>query len=123
MQSTNTELRSLAARIDKLEAQNRKWKIATILLAASSAPLVLMAAKPADQLNPSVAHARTVEAQDFVLKDNDGQVRARLTVRPRSDVKGDLLLNPHRPALQFYDDNGQPFWTIPQQPGMIPATR
>jgi hypothetical protein len=120
MQSTNTDLRSLAARIDKLEAQNCKWKLATVLLAACSVPLVLMAAKPADHVDQSVVHARTVEAQDFVLKDNDGQVRARLTIKP---VKRDVILERNRPALQFYDDNGQPFWTVPQQPEMFPAAR
>jgi hypothetical protein len=123
MKYTEPEFQALVARMDKLEAQNSKWKLASVLLAVSSASLVLIAAKPADRIDPTVIHVRTVEAQDFVLKDEDGQVRARLTVNPnKKDAKGFAILNPpFRPALQFYDDNGNTFWTAPQEPTIIPA--
>ena len=52
MQHTEPDFQALATRMDKLEAQNRKWKLASILLAVSSASLVLVAAKPADRIDP-----------------------------------------------------------------------
>ncbi len=127
MQFTNTELQSLAARMDKLEAQNRRWRLASILLAVSSASLVLIAAKPADPVDSAVIHARTVEAQDFVVKDADGQIRARLTLNPQIKIKKEAngptfnMNAPLGPALQFYDGKGDAIWTAPQVPTMIPA--
>jgi hypothetical protein len=121
-----TDVQALAARVAKLEAQNRKWKLASILLALASGSLVLMAAKPADHIDLNVIRARTVEAQDFVLKDEDGQVHARLTLNPANNrqVNGGrtLILNPaFGPALQFYDNKGNAIWTAPQEPAVIPA--
>jgi hypothetical protein len=127
MQFTEHDFRTLAARMDKLEAQNRKWKLASILLAVSSASLVLIAAKSADHIDPGVIHARTVEAKDFVLKDEDGQIRARLTLNPQMKIKKEVygpLVNmdvPVRPALQFYDDQGEATWTEPRGAAMVPA--
>jgi hypothetical protein len=122
MNPKQPEFPELAARIDKLEAQNHRWKLATILLAVSSASLVLIAAKPADQIDPNVIHARTVEAKDFVLKDEDGQIRARLTLNPKKASKGAVILDSDlKPALQFYDDRGDAYWSVPQGPSMIPT--
>ncbi len=122
MRFTDPDIQALTARMDKLEAQNRKWKLAAVLLGVSSASLVLMAAKAPDQVDPSVVHARTVEARDFVLKDEDGQIRARLTLNPKPKKAGNMiLLNAEGPALQFYDGNGVPIWTEPGLPAMIPA--
>ena len=94
MKYTEPELEPLVARLEKLEAQNRKWKLASILLGLSSLSLVLMAAKSADHLDPRVVHARTVEAQDFVLKDEDGQVRARLTLNANKFSHDRNILDP-----------------------------
>ena len=127
MQSTNNDLQALSARLDRLETQNRRWKLAAILLALSSTSLVLIAAKPADHVDSAVIHARTVEAQDFVVKDGDGQIRARLTLNPqvriRKDMSGpEVNMNvPMGPALQFYDSNGDAIWTEPGVAKMIPA--
>ncbi|HEX4546489.1 MAG TPA: hypothetical protein VH110_09015 [Candidatus Acidoferrum sp.] len=126
MKYPETELHALAARVAKLEAQNGKWKLASLLLALASSSLVLMAARPADHIDPNVIHARTVEAQDFVLKDDDGQVHARLTLNPaiKRQLNGGRvqIMNPaFGPALQFYDDKGNAIWTAPQEPAMIPA--
>jgi len=127
MNYTEREFQALAARMDKLEAQNRRWKLASILLTLSSASIVLIAAKPADRIDPTVIHARTVEAQDFVVKDEDGQIRARLTLNPQVKIKKEVngpFVNtnvPVGPALQFYDGKGEAIWTAPQEPTMIPA--
>ena len=128
MPSTNNDLQALSARLDRLETQNRRWKLAAILLALSSTSLVLIAAKPADHVDSAVIHARTVEAQDFVVKDEDGQIRARLTLNPQVRITEgherllDVNVNaPTGPALQFYDGNGDAIWTEPGVPTMIPA--
>ena len=123
MQYTEPDVQALAARVDKLEAQNRRWKLASILLAVSSAFLVLIAAKPADHVDSAVIHAHTVEAQDFVVKDGDGQIRARLTLNPSKQNTSNRLFveRPGGPALQFYNENGDAIWTAPQGTAVIPA--
>jgi len=120
MKFTETDLQALAARVEKLEAQNHGWKAATIAVALVASSLVMMGAKPADRIEPPVIRATTVEAQDFVLKDEDGQVRARLTINPgiKKEVRGGriLMMNPATvlgPALQFYDEKGNAIWTAP----------
>jgi len=125
MTSTNSDLQALSARLDKLEAQARRWKLASVILALSSTSLVLIAAKPADRIDSAVIHARTVEAQDFVVKDEEGQIRARLTLNPqmKKDLNGPAsnMNAPLGPVLQFYNGNGDTIWTAPQTPTMIPA--
>ena len=127
MPSINSDLQALSARLDKLEIQARRWKLAGVVLALSSTSLILIAAKPADHVDSPVIHARTVEAQDFVVKDEDGQIRARLAlnfqVKIRRDMSGrEVDMNvPMGPALQFYDSNGEAIWTEPGVAKMIPA--
>jgi hypothetical protein len=127
MQSTPNDWQALSARLDKLESQNRRWKLAAIVLALSSSSLVLIAAKPADHADSAVIHARTVEAQDFVVKDEDGQIRARLTLNPQVKMRKEMsgppinMNAPLGPALQFYDGKGEAIWTEPRVPTMIPA--
>jgi hypothetical protein len=120
MKFTEPDFQVLATRLDKLESQNRRWKLAAILLAVSTSALVQMAAKRADQVDSTTIRAHFVEAQEFILKDPDGQVFARLTLSPSKRVDGRMLLN-YGPALQFYNENGKPIWTAPQEPLMVPA--
>jgi hypothetical protein len=127
MPPANSDLQALSARLDKLETQARRWKLATVVLASLSASLMLIAAKPADRIDSAVIHARTVEARDFVVKDEDGQIRARLTLNSQAKTKNDLsdptvnMNAPLGPVLQFYDVNGDPIWTAPQVATVIPA--
>jgi hypothetical protein len=122
MQLNQSDVQSLATRMDKLESQNRRWKLATIAFGLTSASLIAMAAKPADHYDPNVIHVRTVEAQEFVLKDDDGQVFARLTLNPKPNIsRSGITLNAEGAALQFYDNNGKPTWTEPGIPSMLPA--
>jgi hypothetical protein len=127
MTPSNSDLRALSSRLDKLESQARRWKLAAMVFALSSASLVLVAAKPADHIDSGVIHARTVEARDFVVKDKDGQVRARLTLNSQGGTKNDMsdpainMNAPLGPVLQFYNVNGNAIWTAPQEPTVIPA--
>jgi hypothetical protein len=117
--NSESDLQSIAARLDRLESQNRKWKLAAVAFGLSTLSLVFVAAKPADQIDPQVIHARTVEARDFVLKDEDGQIRARLTMNPKKEPQGLRALPAGPPpALQFYDDDGNPYWTVPKPAGL-----
>ncbi len=130
MNQTETDLRSLAARGEKLEAQNRRWKIASTLLALLGASFLAIGAKPADRIEPTVLRATSVEAHEFILKDEDGHVHARLSLSPSvlgmKQPNGLLRmvpsqLVPGQAALQFYDERGQVLWTAPSNPMMIPV--
>ena len=92
MSFTEPDFQKLAARMDRLESQNRKWKLAAFLLAVCTSSLVLIAARRADQIDPSTIRAHFVEAQEFILKDADGQVYARLTLTPSKKVDGRVLV-------------------------------
>jgi hypothetical protein len=67
MRLENPDLHAILERVDKLEAQNRRLRrggLATLILLSA---FILMGQAP-----PSL---RVVEAQRFVLKDSDGNVR------------------------------------------------
>ncbi|HVH71741.1 MAG TPA: hypothetical protein VNB49_11605 [Candidatus Dormibacteraeota bacterium] len=138
MDISQLDVQILAARIEKLESANRRSKSASViallfvvfllLLSTRHAERVAAAAR-ADRIEQDVLHARTVEAQDFVLKDADGHVYARLSLSPRVDVKrkGGTYLLPGegailgQAALQFYDDKGNVLWTAPSSAQFLPA--
>ncbi|HKD49891.1 MAG TPA: hypothetical protein VKB90_03790 [Candidatus Acidoferrum sp.] len=137
MNSSQIDVQTLAVRIERLEAANRRWKsasaiallflVSTLLLSTRHAERVAAAARP-DRIEQEVLHVRTVEAQDFILKDADGHVHARFGLAPSIDEK--LLNGPNGPlrvvpkdgvlpgtaTLQFYDDNGHAVWTAPSKP-------
>jgi hypothetical protein len=82
------DFQMLAERIKKLERQNRLFKRGGIILVFSCFTLLLMGqARPA---------AKTVEAQDFVLRDASGAARAELSM-----LSGE-------PFLRFFDSKGSP---------------
>ena len=130
MDSQQCDLQLLAARVAKLEAANRRWKAASIVAALSACSFLLIGAKPADRIEPDVLHARSVEAQDFVLRDADGHVYARLGITPRMSGKtnsnrtyafpnGGPLAD--QATLQFYDDKGDVLWTAPSAVQLLPV--
>ena len=138
MNSSEVDVQTLAVRIEKLEAANRRWKsasaiallfvISLLLLSTRHTERVAAAARP-DRIEQDVLHVRTVEAQDFVLKDADGHVYARLSLSPLVDVKrkGGMYLMPSdgalpgQPSLQFYNDKGDVVWTAPSAAQFLPV--
>jgi len=82
MNSQQANLDLLAARVQSLETSNHGWKLLNAVLVLSIASVVLMGAKPADRLEPNVIRAGSVEAQEFILKDETGHVYARLSLNP-----------------------------------------
>jgi hypothetical protein len=131
MNPSQASLDLLVARVQKLEASNHRWKLLNALLVLSIASLVVMGAKPADRLQPPVVRAGSVEAQEFILKDETGHVYARLSLNPALPkviqkgrayfIPSDSLAIPGQPALQFFDDKGDVVWTVPQAPALRPV--
>src|SRR6266404_4280505 len=131
MNSTRTSLDLLASRVQELEASNRRWKLVNALLALSAVSVALMGAKSADRIETPMVRAGTVEAQEFILKDEAGHVYARLSLNPslpKITQKGrtyifpsDSQAIPGQPALQFFDDKGDVVWTVPQGPALRPV--
>ena len=123
MHSMNQELEFLAARVEKLEVQNRRWKLVSAVFVLSGVSLVLAGAKAGDRIESPAIHAKTVEAQEFILKDSDGQVYGRLSLR----MAGKRLLdgksvatNVDQASLQFFDERGDVVWTAPTTPHFQP---
>lgn len=138
MNSSQVDVQNLAVRIEKLESANRRWKsasaiallfvISLLLLSTRHAERVAAAARP-DRIDRDVLQVRTVEAQNFILKDDDGRVYARLSLSPPPQVSKNgrtyLLPSegaaPGQPSLQFYDERGQVVWTAPSKAQVIPV--
>ncbi|HYB62585.1 MAG TPA: hypothetical protein VEH50_14035 [Methylomirabilota bacterium] len=85
MESQVSDLQALADRVEKLERQNRWFKRGGLALALIASCLFVMA---------QVAPIRTIEADDFILKDSKGMKRAELSV-PSAN-----------PVLRFFDSGG-----------------
>jgi hypothetical protein len=127
MKDSAAEFQTLVARVEKLESQSRRWKHASALLSLFGVAFLLMGAKPADNFDKQVIRAGTIEAQQFVLKDEDGHVYARLSlgVAGRAvQLNGRVYLVPNQkfpgePGLQFYDDKGNVVWTAPSRPELM----
>src|SRR5579859_4909928 len=100
MEFSQADVQSLAARIEKLEAANRRWKSASaiallfvlslLLLSTRHAERVAAAARP-DRVESDVLHARSVEAQDFVLKDSEGHVYARFSLLKQAGGRNNFM--------------------------------
>ena len=134
MNSSDVDVQTLAKRIEKIESTNRRWKsgsaiallfvLSLLLLSTRHAERVAAAARP-DRLEPNVLHARTVEAEDFVLQDAEGQVYARFSITPSlpgTDPNGrprrldGLSEIPGQASIQFYDEKGKVVWSAPAKP-------
>lgn len=76
------------SRLDKLESENKVFRMAAVLLVLSVLVLLLLGAA-------QTAH-RTVTGSEFLLQDDQGHTRARLSVDSNKNV-----------ALVFLDGSGQ----------------
>ena len=110
MTSPTPDLAAVVARLEKVERQNRRLKTAGIAVLVLAAAGLLM--------GQAMPKARTVEAEGFVLKDERGEVRAKLAMdkgRPMlalSDEHGmprvGLLVDKDGPMLGMGDEYGMP---------------
>ncbi len=96
----------LLQRVKGLERGIRGWKLAALVLLLGCLVLLLAGF---DSPQPFLVKARSVEAQSFVLRDADGQVRARMAIS--SDG----------PRLNFFDEHGNVISSLPLKPEIRPA--
>ncbi len=85
-------LETLTRRLDRLEGENRWLKGLTLMLLLSIAAIGLMG-----QTAPH-RPLRALEAEEFLLRDSRGQVRASLGTTQ----------NPSATVLQIHNENGKP---------------
>jgi hypothetical protein len=84
MQPHDATIQALTERVAKLEAQNLRYRKAGIAALVVASAVALMG---------QARTSRILEANEFVLKDNSGTVRARLSMETTN-----------RPTLTFYRD-------------------
>jgi hypothetical protein len=121
MNFSQSDFLLLTARFEKLEKQNRWWKIVNGLLLLSGVSIFLMGAKSADRIEPQVLRATSVEAQNFILRDADGHIYAQLSLNSgKTELPGRVQVwKMSRPALEFYDRSGDIVWTAPTEPVLL----
>jgi len=119
-------METLARRLDKVERENRRWKRAGVLALAVIAAIVLMG-QAASKLAPPGKPGKIVGAEQFIVHDARGGVRAELGTLPNGTVRlilydrgnpGEtrviLSAGPDRsPALSFFDKAGKVIWSTP----------
>lgn len=110
MSDSKLEIASLSSRISALEKANRRWKAGGLFLfVLLMATALLTGFKVYAQRRAPRHIAKAVAAHEFVLMGQHGQLRGRLCV-----VDG-------KPALQFYDEDGQLWWYAPPKMGVVPV--
>jgi hypothetical protein len=89
---------------------------------------LLLGAKVADRSEPTIVRAHTIEAQDFILKDEGGRVYARMSLNPSKKLKPDGRVymipsqeTPGQAALEFYDEKGNIRWIAPGKAEFVPV--
>lgn len=98
MHAADDHQRGLEERIEKLERQNRRWKIGGIGAIAALA-VSLTASAWAQQRNERAFRAKTVESEHFILKSAHGQ------------TEGEFMVTPQGPVLNLYGTGGQVVWS------------
>jgi hypothetical protein len=86
----------LSARVRSLESQNRVWKLSSLVLFLV---LVVSLAKSLMAQGTAPNHPVTIEAQSFLLRDTNG------------DVRGKLAMKEDQPTLELYDPAGKVVWS------------
>jgi len=108
MESGTTEWAAMMNRLERLEKQNRRFKQVGALAMIVAGSVLLMGQAPA---------SRTVEANEFILKDAEGRARAKLSSNiyftgfflydENEQLRGSFVLNHEgRPAIAMMAANG-----------------
>jgi len=79
-----------------LVGNGNRWRIASWILLMLLASMIFLGAH-----GQSEPPTRTVEAQEFILKDSSGRVRAKLGMKNDQSV------------IEFYDEQGSVIWKSP----------
>lgn len=129
MEASDEHIRALTIRVEKLEIRNRRWKLSSFGLLLGVTVLTIVGATHSDAADPSVIRAKTVEATNFVLKDDSGRVRGRMSIAREDILKRDGKVYHLQPPqnvtvgqalLEFYDEDGNQVWVAPKIPTMQP---
>ena len=89
---TESTLDTLRNRLDRLERESRRLKRVTLVVVVGAAAALVMG-----QTAPH-RPIRTIDAEEFVLRDSRGQIRASLGTTQ----------DPTATILQIHGDNGKP---------------
>ena len=91
-----TELEELTLRVETLERQNRRLRLgaAGFILLAALGSLAAVSPKP-----------RTIEAEQFIVRDSKGRARVTIATAPVSGAA--VSLSPDEPAVWFSDAKGR----------------
>jgi hypothetical protein len=87
----------------ELATARRRWKLTSIALLIALAGVLAVNAR-ADLPFPERVRARTVEAEEIVLKDSAGHVRAR------------LAMHGNTARLTLFDEDGKAVAGVPERP-------
>lgn len=88
--------------LEQMVAERGRWKMTAILLLIALAAVLAQNAR-ADLPYPERVRARTVEAEEVVLKDSSGKVRARM------EVQGSAA------RLVIFDEDGKAIAVLPER--------
>ncbi len=119
-------METLARRLDKVERENRRLKRSGVVALAVIAAIVLMG-QAASKLAPPGKPGKVVGAEQFIVHDARGGVRATLGTLPGGTVRlvlydrgnsGEtrviLSAGPEgSPVLSFFDKAGKVIWSAP----------
>jgi len=109
MARTEIDFRELAERVQKLERQYCRWKLASFFLLFILACLLATGLVAQGKIEPPLVRAKAVEAQSFLLEDANGTVR------------GQMKMKAGGPSFEIYDETGKIVWSIPSKPVQKPT--
>ena len=89
--------------VQEVWAARRQWRLAAIALLIALAASLAVGAR-ADLPFPERVRTRTVEAEEILLKDSAGHVRARFAVQNNAA------------RLVIFDDQGKTVAVLPERP-------
>lgn len=102
MAHCDLDLLALGERVRKLEVQNHRWKLSTVVLALVLASSLTMAMGPWEaSRKSSTLRVKSIQTENLELRDTDGHVGARLTMQNQ------------QPSLVLYNRNGKVMWKAP----------
>ena len=81
-----------------LAGNGNRWRIASWVLLMLLASVIFLGAHA-----QSDRPARTVEAQEFILKDSSGRVRAKLGMKDDQST------------IELYEEQGSTVWNVPSK--------
>ena len=89
---TEPMLSTLTTRLERLERESRRWRKATLFVLTGAVALMLTGQAPPHRM------PKSLEAEEFVLRDSRGQVRASLGTTQNASAT----------VLQIFGENGKP---------------